>query len=54
MFIRVHLKSIIRQFDLQVIPRLCYTFCSFMLHYWQRICWTKNQHQRREHIFQKL
>jgi len=37
-----HLKSIIRQFDLQVIPRLCWTFCSFLLHYWQRICWTKN------------
>jgi len=37
-----HLKSIIRQFDLQVIPRLCCTFCSVLLHYWQKICWTKN------------
>ena len=42
-----HLKNIIRQFDLQIIPRLCCTFCSFFLHYWQRICCTKNKHQRR-------
>jgi len=49
-----HLKSIIRQFDLQVIPRLCCTFCSFLLHCWQIICWTKNKLQRRSHIFQKI
>ena len=49
-----HLKSTIRQFDLQIIPRLCYTFCSSLLHCWQIICWTKNKHQRRSHIFQKI
>jgi len=49
-----HLKSITRQFDLQLIPRLCCTFCSFLLHCWQIICWTKNKHQRRSHFFQKI
>jgi len=48
-----HLQSITRQFDLQIIPRLCCTFCSFFLHCWQVICWTKNKHQRRSHYFSK-
>jgi len=49
-----HLKSITRQFNLQIIPRLCCTFCSFLLHCWQIICWTKNKQQRRSHYFQKI
>jgi len=49
-----HSKSITRQFNLQIIPRLCCTFCSFSLHCWQIICWTKNKQQRRSHYFQKI
>ena len=42
-----HSKSITRQFNLQIIPRLCCTFCSFLLHCWQITCWTKNKLQRK-------